>query len=217
MICLIRRSQIVSNDNSLFGDYQAKSGNDNILKVVKNRGDLGELQTFNTLGKHFGYDYLFTNLYLPTLKGTRECDIVLVTSKAVYIIENKNWNGIILGNDKDKNWRQVLDGKTREYYNPVKQNYSHVCAFRETFKYYPPDKIFSIVVFRDLCELMVDTRYIVCHRKEVISAINFQETKLSVSFRKSYLDIFRVEILVHCKQSDDIKRKHIERIKSQNL
>ena len=41
-------------------------------------------------------------------------------------IENKNYSGWIFGDEQSKNWCETLKGKKYFFYNPVKQNRSHI-------------------------------------------------------------------------------------------
>ena len=78
---------------------------------------------------------------------TSQIDHIVVNTEGVFVIETKNYSGCIYGNDTQREWTQVLNyGRTKyRFYNPVKQNYTHMHRIKNIL----PDKtpIFSIVVF----------------------------------------------------------------------
>lgn len=40
-----------------------------------------------------------------------EIDMIMLCQKGIYVIENKNYSGWIFGDEKSKNWCEILKGK----------------------------------------------------------------------------------------------------------
>ena len=130
------------------------------------KGAAGEELIASALQKEIrrGLDgYILNNIYLPKIDGgTSEIDILLISSKGLFVIESKNYIGYIFGDDQRKNWTVSLyAGKdwlgfkqTQKYrfYNPVWQNRGHIKALRNTIGTEYP--VYSVIVFSDRGDLM---------------------------------------------------------------
>lgn len=52
------------------------------------------------------------NCYVPNRSGDKiEIDMIMLCQKGIYVIENKNYSGWIFGDEKSKNWCEILKGK----------------------------------------------------------------------------------------------------------
>ena len=93
------------------------------------------------------------NVYIPTDDGrTSEIDVLLLTTRGVFVIESKNYSGWIFGNEGDRQWTQCLNARTKNrFYNPIWQNRGHVRWLREFLADDTP--LHSLVVFSERCEL----------------------------------------------------------------
>ncbi len=128
------------------------------------KGIAGERKVALRLGffDFFGYKgKCLKNLYVPRFDGsTSEIDLLYITTKGLFVIESKNYTGYIFGDDRAKNWTSTLYGgktwyggkKVEKYhfYNPIKQNYSHIKALAN---YIGAIDAFSFIVFGDQAEL----------------------------------------------------------------
>ncbi|MDF2589617.1 MAG: nuclease-related domain protein, partial [Anaerocolumna sp.] len=65
-------------------------------------------------------------------------------SNTIFVIETKNWGGVITGKNYDNNWKQELDGEEHWFYNTIKQNNAHCNALSRK---YPNYNIKSLIVF----------------------------------------------------------------------
>lgn len=91
-------------------------------------GFFGELWVRLEL-KKLSDDYLvINNLMIKNGDRTSQIDHVVVSKYGVFVIETKQYNGYIKGNDYDKNWLQICGNKRFFIHNPVHQNYGHVMA-----------------------------------------------------------------------------------------
>lgn len=106
------------------------------------------------LVKLFGRDgKVLRNVYVPKDNGeTSEIDVLFITQKGVFVIESKNYSGWVFGNEGDRSWTVGLpNGQKNRFYNPIKQNRSHV---KWLAKFLADDTpLFSIIVFPERCEL----------------------------------------------------------------
>ena len=109
-----------------------------------------ELKLVNLFGRK---GKILKNLYLPKNDGgTSEIDLVYITQKGIFVIESKNYSGWIFGNSKDQYWTQSLpDGTKYRFYNPIKQNQSHLKWIRQYLN--QEIALYSFIVFSERCEL----------------------------------------------------------------
>ena len=102
-----------------------------------------------------GAKFLF-NLYIPTYNNkTTEIDVVMLTSRGIFVIESKNYSGWIFGTESQKRWTQSLhigygDTQKEHFYNPIMQNEYHIKYLNKLLE--NQYKYHSIIVFSNDCE-----------------------------------------------------------------
>lgn len=89
----------------------------------------------------------------PPPNGTTQIDHVIVSRFGIFVIETKNMDGWIFGDEKNPQWTQSLFGKKFKFQNPLHQNYRHTKALSD-FLGIDHDKIFSVVMFWGDCKLI---------------------------------------------------------------
>ena len=89
---------------------------------------------------------ILNNVILQVEYGnTVQIDHILINEYGVFVIETKNYKGVVYGTESKSYWRQYLKNKSFTFYNPIKQNESHIQHLKEMFgKKYP---YHSIIVF----------------------------------------------------------------------
>ncbi len=117
------------------------------LKSAKFKGWLGEKAT--SVGIGFKLDpaiyKVISDIIIPDKEGTTQIDHVVVSKYGIFVIEVKNYNGWIFGNEKDAEWIQVLYKKKSRFQNPLRQNYRHIKALVDYLKL--DEKYFHSVIF----------------------------------------------------------------------
>lgn len=78
-----------------------------------------------------------------------QVDNILVTDRAIYVIELKNYTGLIYGQEKDIHWTQVKGRYRNSFYNPVQQNNQHIKAIKRSINLFDNIPVFNIIVFSD--------------------------------------------------------------------
>lgn len=118
------------------------------LKSSKFKGKLGEQATNLGLKLKLNPNIykILKDITINDSKGTTQIDLVILSQYGIFVIEVKNYNGWIFGNEKDKYWTQVLYSKKNKFYNPLWQNYRHVKALTELLKV-DKNAVHSIVFF----------------------------------------------------------------------
>ena len=96
---------------------------------AKQKGVEGENRVSRVLGRCSTQNSrLLNDVVLLDPKGeSYQIDHIFINENGIWIIETKNWSGMIYGSDEQKEWTQVLAyGKEKHrHYSPVKQNLAH--------------------------------------------------------------------------------------------
>lgn len=113
-----------------------------------NKGEQGEAMLrqhtdLSLAGK--GYHALH-DLLIPLYESTTQIDHLYVSRYGIFVVETKNYAGWIYGDAEQKQWTQVLYQQKRRFYNPLKQNETHIKALAYLLKL-PVETFHSIVVF----------------------------------------------------------------------
>lgn len=86
------------------------------------------------------------NVTIPTANGTTQIDHVIVSRYGIFVIEAKNMNGWIFGDEKSAQWMQSFSGGKFKFQNPLRQNYKHTKCLSE-FLGIEHNKFHSVVMF----------------------------------------------------------------------
>lgn len=114
-------------------------------------GDVGEVLTASALRSECKLS-IIRNLYLPSRGHLAEIDMIGISPLGVFVIENKNYRGLITGSFEDYYWNVKYDETNFErLYNPVKQNEVHrrvVKDLLESLGYFDIP-VYNSVIFND--------------------------------------------------------------------
>lgn len=118
------------------------------IKLPQIKGSAGELKV-NTRLSFLNNEYTVVNdLLIKSTNGyTSQIDELVLSEYGLFVIETKNYQGWIFGNEKAENWTQVIYKEKYTFRNPIKQNWSHIYALKTVLSDFPQIKYFPIVVF----------------------------------------------------------------------
>jgi len=191
--------------------------------LLTDKGKFGEYAIFKRLQyleKENGR-FLF-NVYIPKEDTTTEIDVLLICPKGIIAFESKNYSGWIFGNEKSKNWTQVLPqgkGKSKkiQFLNPVIQNKGHIEYLKKYLE--TESDIKSAIVFSERCtlkEVTLNSQDIrVINRYDVKNTVKdiFEKQNNSVLSGEQIAEIY--DKLFPLSQVDDcVKEQHIRNIRS---
>ncbi len=96
------------------------------------------------------------NVIIPSANGTTQIDHILVSTYGIFVVETKNFNGWIFGNEHDAQWTQSFAGGNKfRFQNPLHQNYRHTKCLSEYLGL--PHEVFrSVVFFIGECKIKTD-------------------------------------------------------------
>lgn len=159
----------------------------NVLAQPKVKGFLGEYN----VRFHLRHEkYILYNLVLGTDKKT-QIDHILINSKGVFVIETKNYAGLIKGTETDFYWKQYIQGEEKEFYNPIKQNEYHINMLKERLKSIDIP-YHSIIAFSKKAKLAVISKTKVIYINDLSETIqNTKSTYVSDDLQASVYEILR--------------------------
>lgn len=194
--------------------YYKQITNASFWKVRFNTGLYGEYRIVNELQKIPGIHKTLVNLYIPKAKGEglTEIDILFIHESGIYVIESKNYSGWIYGRERDYKWTQVFkNGKKFKFYNPVKQNRTHVNALQKLLSNLPTEIFSSLIIFSDRCTLksveVTSQNVQVIKRKNLLSRY-----KNSTSSNRIPVYTIYTKLQKYTNVSDQVKNEHIKQI-----
>lgn len=127
----------------------------NYPNTPQNRGRSGEQDIEEILLQLPGEFLLYKNLYIPIASEKwTEVDLVVIHEKGIFVVESKNYTGIITGEAQDNQWSKTLSNSfNQRFYNPIKQNATHLRALEQYLGDLP---MYSVIVFGKEAELHVE-------------------------------------------------------------
>lgn len=124
----------------------------------KIRGFMGEFWVKQELKKLPKDKYIILNdIMIKSSKGTHQIDHIIISKYGIFVVEMKNYYGLITGEEHQNKWIQHL-GKNKYYFNnPIHQNYGHIKAFEELLNL-SEDKFISIICISNQAKLKVKAK-----------------------------------------------------------
>ncbi len=120
-------------------------------------GKAGEFWTKRELKKLSNEYKTINDVMIKTSDGsTHQIDHIVVSKYGIFVIETKQLNGFLTGNDYDKKWEYKTRKQTHYFKNPVHQNYGHILALKEVLNI-EEDKFILIVCITSNTKMNIDS------------------------------------------------------------
>lgn len=136
LICLVTLAVSLSVIYTVFSIF-LKFKMSSKRRQVEGYGKQSEQRVESLLIKAFGADVVMTGVYLPYIKldyeKFAEIDHIVINRGGVFVIEVKSHNGYIkCPNEHD--WWQTYNDKKLRFYNPLRQNSTHVKIIQDILR-----------------------------------------------------------------------------------
>lgn len=183
-------------------------------KTPKGRGKIGEFIMSLLMKIMLNKEkYLILNNITLELseKDTTQIDHIILSRYGIFVVEMKNYKGIIYGKAEEKTWTQSFGkgrGRNFKFQNPLLQNYKHTKAIADIFNV-DPKKIYSIIVFSGLAKVKVDIGNVL----DPISVPSYIKSKTSTLFSEEEIEKLKAMIKNNMlKKGKPTDIKHIENL-----
>ncbi|HMP75368.1 MAG TPA: nuclease-related domain-containing protein [Kiritimatiellia bacterium] len=115
---------------------------------ARGKGKIGEFAVNSILRRGLPDEvyHLIPNVMLPAGGGTTQIDHVVVSRYGIFVIETKAMKGGIFGQERERQWTQVLFRQRHPFQNPLHQNYRHTKTLSELTEI-PHHYFISLVAF----------------------------------------------------------------------
>jgi hypothetical protein len=165
----------------VFIGFAIKSHSQYRFRVNQNRGEMlvrrSIVSSFTSPNNH-----LLNNVTLPYQDGTTQIDHVLVSTKGIFVIETKDYSGWIFGDEKSRQWTQVLYKIRSKFQNPIHQNFLHAKVVEQLLDFLPKEQIHSVVVFTGKAQFKTSMPKGVIYLHQLIEYLrSFQEDAISIN------------------------------------
>ena len=183
-----------------------------LLKIYypKFRGFMGEFWVKLKLKKLPKNKYInLNNIMLQDNNGIHQIDHIVLSNHSIFVIETKNYYGLIKGKEFDNKWCQYL-GKTKNYFqNPINQNYGHIKALANLLNL--DEKHFiSLICFSNQAKLDIDSKTIVTHLDDLNTIIlQYKEVDKKLDIEKNKKLILSANI-----NDKKMRKEHVKDIRS---
>lgn len=98
-------------------------------RTIPDKGTIGEQKVAKILFElDPDYYVVFNNLLFDVNGTTVQIDHVVVSLYGIFVIETKNYKGVITGTEDDENWQYSIYGNKYTFRNPILQNQAHIGA-----------------------------------------------------------------------------------------
>ena len=173
--------------------------------IIENEG---EREVAEVLKKIKGYK-LLNDILIKNQDKTTQIDHVLIGKKGIFVIETKDFSGIIKGEEYSKVWTQIIKGYSNEFYNPIRQNYGHIKALENLTK--KRNIFISTIVFTNKSKLEeVNTDTAVIQLKDLKKFIKKYPSNININ--KEEIESIYNLIKKNNINSNRIRKKHIKNI-----
>ncbi len=175
----------------------------------KFRGFMGEYWLKLELKKLDETKYILLNdIMIKDDKGTHQIDHIVLSNYGLFVIEMKNYYGLIKGNEQDYKWYQYLGKKKSLFKNPIHQNYGHIKSLSKLLNI--DEKHFiSIICFSNQAKLSVKSKSIVLQLDEITKKIkSLNENNNNLNLNEVMNQILSSNIV-----DKEQRKKHVSKIK----
>jgi len=189
-----------------------------MIKHDFDKGAYGEYLTEYLFGNENlnGYSKTLHNIYIPYRGKTSEIDVLLIHETGIYVIESKNYSGWIFGSAEQQQWTQMLNKNTKnKFYNPVKQNATHINALSQ-FLQIDKSTMKSFIVFSERCELKKipnnTDEYTILRRHHLLRTIRKEIANRNNILSHDVIDSIFEKLTPLTNVSEEVKQQHINDI-----
>lgn len=193
-----------------------------IIKTIlnyENAGQFGEFATEFALTNNNlpGELVVLKNVYVPTKEKTSEIDLLMIHEKGIFVFESKNYSGWIFGSAEQLNWTQSLQsGEKNKFYNPIRQNRTHIKVLAE-FLEKPVSDFISYIVFSERCTLKKVPEntedIIIVRRPNMLKKLRAQLENTQVKYTHAEIQAMADKLIPLTNKDESEKQQHIENIK----
>ena len=182
-----------------------------LMKVFypKLRGYNGEQKVKKALKKLSNEYTTINDVMIKNENGTHQIDHIVISKFGIFVIEMKNYYGMITGTDFTDRWIQYLGKNKYNFKNPINQNYGHVKVLEELLRL-ENSKFVPIVCFSNDVKLKIKSKNIVVQLDNLVETITKFNNQILQDNIDEIVNIIKANNIVDRQK----RKKHVEEIKN---
>jgi len=181
------------------------------LSFPKTKGYIGEKIVAYYLSRLDRHEYKVINsLMLKVGDRISQIDHIVVSNHGIFVIETNNNRGWVLGSEDSDYWTRVILKKRDTFHNPIKENYKHIQAIKESLLDFPDVNYISIIAFTKKADVKLNTEIDVVYYTNLKKTIDKYDTKTLTDVQKDDIYTRLVSLNIDSKKN---RRAHIKAIK----
>lgn len=180
-------------------------------------GTIGEFWVKKEL-KKLPREYLVLNdIMLIADNKSSQIDHLVVSKYGIFVIETKQYNGYLKGNDYDKKWIVKVGNKKYYINNPIHQNYGHVQFLKKVLSL-SENKFIPIVCISSNARVNVKSDKVVLITN-LVQKITSYRKEIVPNDKKIYHQIVSLNIIDKNKRKQHIKdiKKNVKQKENSNI
>lgn len=182
------------------------------------QGEAGEAIVQKHYCQHFSNQktVMINNCTLRMKNGhTTQIDHVLISEYGVFVIETKNYSGLIFGDEYQKKWTVCIGKQKHQFQNPIHQNFLHVKTIQQLLQsHIDAQHIHSIVTFVGKSQFKTQLPKQVCQGEKWVEVVKeYRKAVLSVAQVQQLAKLIEKNALArteetNCEHLESLKRRH---------
>ena len=171
-------------------------------KIAGKTGEFWVKRELSKLDKQIYY--VINNVTIQDNNSTHQIDHIVISQYGIFVIETKQYNGYIYGNEYDKQWIQ-----NRKYHinNPIHQNYGHVKCLENALNL-PENNFIPIVCIPSTAKINIKAKNHIARIDNLNKIIQSYTTAIIEDSDNIYNKILSLNIT-----DSKIKKQHIKKVK----
>lgn len=150
--------------------------------------------------------------------------MIIIHETGIYVIESKNYKGIIIGTTKDIYWTQKIGDNKYSFYSPLLQNLNHIRYLIKSLKILNNkdsiENFYSILIFGNESNIKAvrvkSQNLLICKLSNLRNNLIYNFKNNKKIFSNKEIDIIYNELKKYTNVSKKIQKKHIKDIKNIN-
>lgn len=147
---------------------------------------------------------------------TTQIDHIVVSPYGIFVIETKNYDGWIFGDEKSRYWTQVLYKRKEKIFNPIWQNTGHTKAL-EKYLNLDSERFISIIAFSNQSTFKFKEEFKrtkVIHFRRLLQTIKQYDMTLleNDQLQKIKQNLDRL-VITDRKEKSQVQKEHVQTVK----
>lgn len=149
-----------------------------------------------------------SDILIKDENGTHQIDHVVISQSGIFVIEVKNYYGLIKGSEHSSFWTQYLGKNKYQFLNPIHQNYGHIEALSNLLDI-PKEEFISIICFSNQARLSIQCNTTIVNIDSLFEAVK----KIHIQYRNYDIEKVKNTLLNNNICNKKTRREHIKNIK----